>query len=100
MHGVNTLSGGNGGRFHPHFNIFNPRSDLEMAVGAPSFTGDGQSPHSAGPRYYYVFETTGTFSIWEDQIEFILSDGRIEVFKFLRTENTFTIDDTRYVRQR
>ena len=94
VHGVNVLSGGTGGRF-------NTRSEREKAVGTqPSFTDDAQSPHALGPRYYFEIETTGTFSIWEDQIEFTLSDGSIEVFKFSRTENTFTIDDTRYVRQR
>ena len=73
--------------------VFHTRSDLERAVGT-------QSSYTHNNRRHYAIETTGTFSIWDNQIEFTLSDGRVEVFEFSRTENTFTIDDKRYIRQR
>jgi len=41
-------------------------------------------------RIYRVL-TTGTYSIADDHIEFVFSDGHIDVFSFRRTENTITI---------
>ncbi|MCL2699152.1 MAG: bZIP transcription factor, partial [Defluviitaleaceae bacterium] len=43
--------------------------------------------------------TDGTFSLTDDSIEFIYSDGTIRSHPFSRTENTITIDRLQYVRQ-
>jgi len=41
----------------------------------------------------------GTFSISEDNIELIFSNGSIEVFSFSRTENTILIAGKRFIRK-
>lgn len=47
-----------------------------------------------------VIEQSGTYSISGDQIEFVDSDGDIEVHYFSRTENTIAIDSVRLTRQK
>jgi hypothetical protein len=42
----------------------------------------------------------GTYSISGNSIEFLRSDGWVGVFSFSRTENTITIDGTRFIRRR
>ena len=41
----------------------------------------------------------GTFSLTDTEIEFVYEDGDIAVWKFSRTENTFTMDKRRYIRK-
>ena len=41
----------------------------------------------------------GTFSITDDRIEFVFSDGSIEVMRFRRTENTITIGSSTFTRR-
>jgi len=41
----------------------------------------------------------GTYSISEDKIEFLFSNGSIEVFTFTRTENTINIDESLFTRK-
>lgn len=44
-------------------------------------------------------ETSGTFSLSGDQIEFIHDSGRIEAVNFSRTENTFTMGRNQFTRE-
>jgi len=43
-------------------------------------------------------EAKGTYSITENQIEFLYSNGNIEVKRFSKTENTLTIDNIQFKR--
>jgi hypothetical protein len=47
----------------------------------------------------YRASITGTYSITDDKIELVFSDGHIEVLDFSRTENTITIDGDRFTRE-
>jgi len=42
----------------------------------------------------------GTYSVTNDKIEFMYSDGTIEIYSFSRTENTVMIDGEQYNRRR
>jgi len=82
--------------------LLNPFSvddgDYERIV-STEFVREEQSIYThpwSGGRYtftarIYLASETGTYSITGDRIEFILSNGRIEVFDFRRTENTLDI---------
>jgi len=46
---------------------------------------------------FNVQEATGTFSVMNSQIEFVLSDGATLVYPFSRTENTITFGDDGWI---
>jgi hypothetical protein len=54
--------------------------------------------NSDGDVYRYVMN--GTYSISDNKIELLFSDGKINVCSFSRTENTVTIDRTQLTRAR
>jgi len=51
-------------------------------------------------NWVYNTETKGKYSITNNSIELITSDGTIKVFPFSRTENTFKIDYNQFTRKR
>ena len=48
--------------------------------------------------YWLRISSSGTFSISDDQIEFVGDDGNISVLGFSRTENTITINGEQFAR--
>ena len=58
------------------------------------YTGLALSNFISGP----ASRNNGTYSISNDKIEIIFSDGHIDVYSFSRTENTLTINGRRLTR--
>lgn len=75
--------------------------------GRPYRIVSGQPPWGAisseweliGLNYWRIMQT-GTYSISDNRIEFVFSDGTIRVMSFTRTENTIEIDRARFNRRR
>ena len=62
--------------------IYVPKNDWDKGEERPP------SWDSATNRY---FTTKGKYSITDNKIEFVYSDGKIEIYSFSRTENTITV---------
>ena len=52
-----------------------------------------------GPFITFRESSKGTFSLTDTEIELVYENGNIVVQKFSRTENTFTMNETRYLRK-
>jgi hypothetical protein len=83
-------------------------ADLVESVNlnAVTFTGNEASSrrsynynHISSSYIVILGETTGTFSITDNLIEFTLPDGRIVVKDIMRTENTITIGGVLFARR-
>ena len=60
----------------------------------------GHNMSDGSPSYFRYVISNGKYSITNDKIEFILSDGTIRIFDFSRTENTITIDGRQFNKKR
>ena len=90
-----------------------PEGTLTFSFSGNNFTLTEDSSGSPGarifPQAWYRVEghpqgwgqrltASGTFSISDDRIEFISSDGSVQVLNFNRTDNTMDVGRTRFVR--
>ena len=79
-------------------------STRERAFGFPGVPGNARVDVKEIYRFH-TFTAKGRYSITDDKIEFVHSDGKIVTHPFSRTENTLTIglgrweEPTRFIRQ-
>jgi hypothetical protein len=68
-----------------------------------TFSGMGDVYSFSGNSFTYSIGehsiVGGTYSIFNDQIEFVFDDGHIQVHYFSRTENTITISRRTFTRR-
>jgi hypothetical protein len=64
-----------------------------------SYTREGPIALGLTGRPSAHMSEQGTYSIVDDKIEFVKSDGEVKVSSFSRTDNTIRIGETRYVKR-
>ena len=92
------------GDAHGITGLFSTDDEIKgLPVDISDFDVEGEGWRFLDRRGWQLFthslETTGTFSLMDGQIEFILSDGTILTRDFSRTENTITIGSDQFVRE-